>query len=77
MHSYATLLAREGITANAIAPAVIETDMTSDARIFKPELMPVGRLGKTSEIASVAVLLATNGFITGQTINVNGGRYMS
>ena len=77
MHGYAAMLAKEGITANAIAPALIETDMVKDAGLLKPELIPVGRLGTTSEIASVAVMLATNGYITGQTINVNGGRYMS
>jgi 3-oxoacyl-[acyl-carrier protein] reductase len=37
----------------------------------------VGRFGTVDEVASVAVLLATNGYITGQTINVNGGWYLS
>ena len=76
-HSYASLLAAEGITVNAIAPALIETDMIRGNLRARPELIPVGRLGTTDEVAEVAVLLARNGYITGQTINVNGGWYMS
>ena len=41
------------------------------------DLIPVGRLSTVEEAADVAVMLATNGYITGQTINVNGGWYMS
>ena len=41
------------------------------------ERIPVGRLGTVEEVADVAVMLARNGYITGQTINVNGGWYMS
>jgi 3-oxoacyl-[acyl-carrier protein] reductase len=76
-HSYAHLLSKEGITVNAIAPALVETEMiTSDPRA-KPDLIPVGRFGTVEETADVAVMLARNGYITGQTINVNGGWYMS
>jgi 3-oxoacyl-[acyl-carrier protein] reductase len=77
MHSYASLLAREGITANAIAPALIETDMIRNNTAIRPDLLPVGRFGKVEEVADAVVLLAMNGYITGQTINVNGGWYMS
>ena len=77
MHSYANLLAAEGITANAIAPALIDTDMIRGNPKIKPELLPVGRFGLVEEVALVAVMLARNGYITGQTINVNGGWYMS
>lgn len=77
-HSYAALLARyAGITANAIAPALIETDMIKDNPNIKPALIPIGRFGQPGEVASVVLLLATNGYITGQTFNVNGGWYMS
>ena len=76
-HSYASLLAREGITVNAIAPALVLTDMVSSNPRAKPDLIPIGRFGDPSEVASVAVMLATNSYITGQTINVNGGWYMS
>jgi 3-oxoacyl-[acyl-carrier protein] reductase len=77
MHSYATLLAKEGITSNAIAPALIETDMIRDRSGINPALLPVGRFGTAEEVADVVLLLATNSYITGQTFNVNGGWYMS
>jgi 3-oxoacyl-[acyl-carrier protein] reductase len=77
VHSYANLLAREGITVNAIAPALIETDLIRGNPRINPGLLPVGRFGTAEEAAQAAVLLACNGYITGQTINVNGGWYMS
>lgn len=76
-HSYAALLAKEGITANAIAPALIETDMIRGNKRLKPDLLPVGRFGLVSEVTDAIVLLATNGYISGQTLNINGGWYMS
>jgi 3-oxoacyl-[acyl-carrier protein] reductase len=76
-HSYATLLAKEGITANAIAPALIATEMVTKNPNARPDLIPLGRLGTVEEVAEVVVMLASNGYITGQTINVNGGWYMS
>jgi 3-oxoacyl-[acyl-carrier protein] reductase len=75
-HSYAALLAAEGITVNAIAPALIETDMIAGNPKARPERIPAGRFGTVEEVAQVAVMLAGNGFITGQTVNVNGGFYM-
>ncbi len=77
MHSYASLLAREGVTSNAIAPALIETDMIRNNKAIRPDLLPVGRFGKVEEVADAVVLLATHGYFTGQTLNVNGGWYMS
>jgi len=74
---YARLLAKEGITVNAIAPALIETDMVTANPNARVDLIPVGRFGAVEEVADVAVMLAGNGYITGQTINVNGGWYMS
>jgi 3-oxoacyl-[acyl-carrier protein] reductase len=76
-HGYANLLAKEGITVNAIAPALVETDMVIANLRAKPDIIPVGRFGKPDEVASVVVMLAENGYITGQTVNVNGGWYMS
>jgi 3-oxoacyl-[acyl-carrier protein] reductase len=43
----------------------------------RPDFIPVGRFGAPEEVADVAVLLATNGYVTGQTVNVNGGWYMN
>ncbi len=76
-HSYASLLAKEGITANAIAPALIETDMITSNPNASPERLPVGFFGSPDEIGRAAVLLAESDFITGQTISVNGGWYMT
>ncbi len=76
-HAYASLLAGEGITVNAIAPALIETEMIAGNPQARPERIPVGRLGTTEQVAEVAVMLARNGYITGQTISVNGGVYMT
>lgn len=71
--SYARLLAREGVTVNAISPALIATEMVRANPNIKPDMIPVGRFGEVEECADVAVLLAGNGYITGQTIAVNGG----
>lgn len=76
-HSYAALLAKEGITVNAIAPALVETEMITSNPKARPDIIPLGRFGKVEETAAVAVMLAGNGYITGQTVNVNGGWYMS
>jgi len=76
-HFYASRLAKEGVTVNAIAPALIETEMVTSNPNASPDRIPVGRFGATDEVASVAVMLARNPYITGQTINVNGGWYMS
>jgi 3-oxoacyl-[acyl-carrier protein] reductase len=75
--SYASQLAAEGITVNAIAPGMIETDMISEALRPHASRIPVKRLGAAQEVAEAAVMLACNGYITGQTINVNGGLYMA
>ena len=76
-HSYAALLAKEGITANAIAPALIATDMITSNPNASTERLPMGFFGSPEEIARAAVLLAESDFITGQTISVNGGWYMT
>jgi 3-oxoacyl-[acyl-carrier protein] reductase len=76
-HSYASLLAKEGITANAIAPALILTDMITSNSNASPERLPVGFFGSPDEIGRVAVLLAESDFMTGQTVSVNGGWYMT
>ncbi len=76
-HAYAALLAGEGITVNAIAPALIETEMIADSSKARQARIPVGRFGTVGEVADAAVMLARNGYITGQTIQVNGGVYMT
>jgi 3-oxoacyl-[acyl-carrier protein] reductase len=74
---YARYLAKDGITVNAIAPALIETDMTRSNVKASATNVPMGRFGTVEEVADIALLLATNGYMTGQTINANGGWVMS
>ena len=79
-------LAREvgsrGITVNAVAPGFIETDMTdaldAEQKDSLLKQIALNRLGKVNEIAEVVKFLASNdaAYITGETINVNGGMYM-
>jgi 3-oxoacyl-[acyl-carrier protein] reductase len=76
-HSYASQFAKEGITANAIAPALIETDMVAGLPKDIASRIPVGTIGAPDEIGRAAVTLAQSSFTTGQTININGGLYMS
>jgi 3-oxoacyl-[acyl-carrier protein] reductase len=76
-HSYARHLFKEGVTVNAISPALIETDMVTGNLQASPAAIPIGRFGAPEEVGAVAVMLAKNGYITGQTINVNGGWFMS
>jgi 3-oxoacyl-[acyl-carrier protein] reductase len=74
-HSYALLLTKEGITVNAIAPGMIDTEMIAGIPLARPERIPARRFGTAEEVAEVAVMLARNGYISNQTINVNGGLY--
>jgi 3-oxoacyl-[acyl-carrier protein] reductase len=71
-----------GITCNAIAPGFIETQMTDSLSAEHKEnylkSIPLGRFGTTSEVAELAVFLASDRaqYITGQVINIDGGLYM-
>ena len=76
--------ARAGITVNVIAPGYINTEMMSTIpekvmnEVILPQI-PVGRLGEASEIARAVVFLASDeaGFVTGSTMSVNGGQYLT
>ncbi len=76
-HGYASLTLKEGITVNAVAPSLIETDMASQDLRVDPKSTSIGRLGTPEEVAEVVVMLAKNGYITGQTLYVNAGRHMT
>ncbi|MEJ2008921.1 MAG: 3-oxoacyl-ACP reductase FabG [Acidobacteriota bacterium] len=76
-HYYAQRLTKEGITVNTIAPALVWSDMLAQVPNVTPDRIPVGRFGEPEEVAEAAVMLARNGYVTGQTLNVNGGWYMS
>lgn len=80
--SLARECANKGITVNAVAPGYINTDMVA---AINPDVLktivskiPVGRLGEASEIARAVCFLADDsaGFITGETLSVNGGQHM-
>lgn len=68
-------LAADGITVNSISPGPIATDMTANARPGITEIIPVGRMGTTDEVADALLFLAceSSGFITGETLDINGG----
>jgi 3-oxoacyl-[acyl-carrier protein] reductase len=61
----------------SLAPALIGTDMVTSNPNANPNLIPMGHFGAVDDVASVAVMLAMNDYMTGQTISVNGGWYMS
>ena len=75
-------LGSRSITVNAVAPGFIDTDMTrelsEDNRTLMLQQIPLGRLGEAAEIGAIVGFLAGNsaGYITGETIHVNGGMYM-
>ncbi|RRJ84703.1 3-oxoacyl-ACP reductase FabG [Aestuariirhabdus litorea] len=87
VEGFSRSLAREigsrGITVNSVAPGFIDTDMTKDLpEDHKTHLLaqiPAARLGKPEEIAAAVAFLASEGggYVTGETLHVNGGMYMS
>ena len=86
IHGFTKALAQEGaakgITVNAIAPGYIDTDMVRavPANVLEKIVakVPVGRLGKASEIARGVLFLVADegGFVTGSTLSINGGQHM-
>ena len=74
---YAARLAKDGITVNAVAPSLIATEMIAPHRTENAGRIPVGRLGTSEEVAAVVVSIATNAYMTGQTVQVNGGLHFN
>jgi 3-oxoacyl-[acyl-carrier protein] reductase len=80
--SLAQEVASRGITVNAVAPGFIETDMTAalDEEMARQmrERIPLGRLGSVADVAHTVAFLVSDGaaYITGETLQVNGGLYM-
>lgn len=68
-------LAADGVTVNSVSPGPIATEMTAKVRPGLNEIIPVGRMGMPEEVADSILFLATetSGFITGETIDINGG----
>jgi 3-oxoacyl-[acyl-carrier protein] reductase len=76
--AYALRLAPEGVTVNAIAPGLVDTDMGKPLiEAGVTARIPVGRPGTAEEIAQAVMLLVANAYITGQTLAVNGGSLFS
>jgi acetoacetyl-CoA reductase/3-oxoacyl-[acyl-carrier protein] reductase len=83
-HSLAKLYSGSGVTANAIAPGLVATGMIakelqSKAGKQKAAQIPAGRIGEPAEIAAGVLYLVSDGaaYVTGQTLNINGGLLMS
>jgi 3-oxoacyl-[acyl-carrier protein] reductase len=69
---YAARLVKEGITVNAVAPSLIDTDMMR-GRSDLAARIPLGRLGHSGEVAQAVLMVLGNDYMTGQTIALNGG----
>jgi 3-oxoacyl-[acyl-carrier protein] reductase len=69
---YAARLVKEGITVNAVAPSLIETDMMR-GRSDLARNIPLGRMGHAEEVAQAVLMVLGNDYMTGQTILLNGG----
>ncbi len=77
-HSLAKETAGRGVTVNVIAPALIETDMMPadpDIRDTLARHTPVGRLGNAGEVADMVAAVVRNGYMTGQSLLLDGGRH--
>jgi 3-oxoacyl-[acyl-carrier protein] reductase len=71
---YASRVAKDGVTVNAVAPGPTDTEMGAPLKARGVEArIPIGRMGQAEDVAEAAVMVIGNGFITGQTIAVNGG----
>ena len=70
---YAARLVKQGITVNAVAPSLIETDMVKSGLASPPARIPLGRFGTSAEVAVVVMMLIGNAYMTGQTVALSGG----
>ena len=71
---YAARVAKDGVTVNAIAPGPTDTEMAAPLKAAGVVArIPAGRMGEAEEVAQATVMVIGNGFVTGQTIAVNGG----
>jgi len=72
---YAARLVKDGITVNAVAPSLIDTDMMSARRDQYVARIPLGRMGTAEEVAQTVVMIIGNAYMTGQTVQLNGGTH--
>ncbi|MFO1160213.1 MAG: SDR family oxidoreductase [Reyranellaceae bacterium] len=69
---YAARLVKDGITVNAVAPSLIQTDMVGGVAA-SPARIPLGRFGTPEECAQIVMMLVGNAYMTGQTVALSGG----
>jgi 3-oxoacyl-[acyl-carrier protein] reductase len=69
---YAARLVKDGITVNAVAPTLIETDMVRSG-LSSPDRIPLGRYGTPEECAQAVLMVIGNAYMTGQTVGLSGG----
>lgn len=74
---YAARLVQAGVTVNAVAPSLIETDMVRAGSEDYARKVPMGRLGTAEEVAQAVLMVAGNAYLTGQTLQVNGGMHFT
>ncbi len=72
---YAARVVKDGITVNAIAPSLVETDMMPASLEEASRRIPLGRPGRPEEVAQAVVMVVGNAYMTGQTIQLNGGTH--
>jgi len=70
---YAARLVKDGITVNAVAPSLIETDIVRSGLASAASRIPLGRFGTSEECAQVVMMLIGNAYMTGQTVALSGG----
>ena len=70
---YAARLVKDGITVNAVAPSLIETDMVRSGLASSAARIPLGRFGTTEECAQAVLMVVGNAYMTGQTVPLSGG----
>jgi 3-oxoacyl-[acyl-carrier protein] reductase len=70
---YAARLVKDGITVNAVAPSLIETDMVKQGVASNASRIPLGRFGTPEECAQIVLMLVGNAYMTGQTVALSGG----
>ena len=75
-HDFAARLASSGVTVNALAPALVaDTEMVASNADLMSQVPPIGRFGRSEEVAELALAVLANGYLTSQVIGLDGGTY--
>ncbi len=70
---YAARVVKDGVTVNAVAPSLIDTDMVRAGLASSPDRIPLGRFGTAEECAQAVLMVIGNAYMTGQTVALSGG----